>query len=390
MTHIRNKEWGSIRSPGFIVLILAWTLIGTLAYTRHLVLTDGMKGSAWSFLAEWMTCYYCWAILSPLLFRAENRFPLRKSTWKKNLAWLALLGIPTVLVAHALTTGLIALVRLALHQPLPPAAAWTSMLRCELLLQIALYCFTVGSSCLLRNMAELREGERRLSKLALEKSELEASLHFAELETLRMRLNPHFLFNSLQNISTLTREDPVVASKMLARLGDLLRVALRKETLAETTLAAEIDLAKAYLAIEKMRFADRLSVVIDMDQKIEEVLVPCFLLQPLVENAIKHGLRGKQQTGAIWIRCMRQVDRLSLTVSDNGVGLPKERLEGLEMGIGLGSTSERLARMYPGDHTLTIQALPEGGTEVRIVLPLRWNTTPFGREPNETAATAHR
>jgi two-component system, LytTR family, sensor kinase len=131
-------------------------------------------------------------------------------------------------------------------------------------------------------------------------------------------------------------------------------------------------------------------VMFDVEPAVERALVPSFLLQPLVENAIKHGLRGEQRTGVIWIRCIRQSDQLVVTVSDNGVGPPKEKLTELEMGVGLGSTCERLARMFPDQHELSIQRLPEGGTEVRIVLPLRWNGSPAETPLHEDTSTAHR
>jgi LytS/YehU family sensor histidine kinase len=207
---------------------------------------------------------------------------------------------------------------------------------------------------------------------------------------LRMRLNPHFLFNSLQNISTLARQNPDAASQMLARLGDVLRGALRKGAQAQTTLAAEISLTKAYVDVEQIRFADRLSVVFEIDREVENALVPSFLLQPLVENAITHGMRGGQASGAIWVRGIRASDQLILTVSDNGSGPPAERLADLEMGIGLGSTCERLERMYPGRRTLSMSKLAEGGTEIRIELPLQWGETQPVSQSHEFTSSAHR
>jgi LytS/YehU family sensor histidine kinase len=263
-------------------------------------------------------------------------------------------------------------VRYAFSQAPLITDVWWPMPGRELALQQALYWSTVGSGCLIRNLLELREKERQTAHLALDKAQLEGSLRQAELETLRMRLNPHFLFNSLQNISTLSQEDPNTASKMLTRLGDLLRMALQRDTEAETALEDEVALTQAYVSIEKMRFGDRLSVLLDVAPGSEQALVPSLLLQPLVENAIKHGLQGKQKTGVIWIRSVCQLNELVLTVSDNGSGVTTEQLDQLQMGIGLGSTCERLARMYPERHTFSIGKLPEGGTEIRITLPLRF------------------
>jgi LytS/YehU family sensor histidine kinase len=177
---------------------------------------------------------------------------------------------------------------------------------------------------------------------------------------------------------------------MLARLGDVLRAALRNNAQAQTTLSAEIALTKAYVSVEQIRFAGRLSVLFEIEPGIERAIVPSFLLQPLVENAITHGLRGVQLAGAIWIRSLRQLNDLVITVSDNGSGPPTERLAELEMGIGLGSTCERLERMYPARHKLSMQKLPEGGTEIRIVLPLQWEQSLEESSQHEFTTLAHR
>jgi len=381
----------TIGYPGFSVLLLAWTMLGGVAYTRHLLLIEAPHGHILTDVASWMTGYYPWVILSPFVFWLEQRYPLRKASFLKHLLYLALAGAPITCVAHELTLGFNGVVWLLFHVPSPqPSEWWSPMQRCEFLLHQALYCSTVAAACIVRNFVERQDGERRAAQLALEKSQLEGSLRQAELETLRMRLNPHFLFNSLQNISTLTRQNPEIASQMLTKLGDLLRSTLRKGTQPETTLATEIELTKAYVAVEQMRFGDRLSIFFDVEPAVERAFVPSFLLQPLVENAITHGLRGGQQIGVIWIRVRRQDNQRMLTVSDNGSGPPKEKLVDLEMGIGLGSTCDRLTHMYPDQHTISIQRLPEGGTEVRIVLPLRLVEARLEKSTHEIASIANR
>jgi LytS/YehU family sensor histidine kinase len=217
---------------------------------------------------------------------------------------------------------------------------------------------------------DAREAERQASRLLLETSRLEASLRQAELDALRQRLHPHFLFNSLQNISVLTEHDPVTSSRMLTKLGDLLRVSLRGDARPETTLESEIALTRTYLAVEEMRFGDRLSTCVDLEPGTERALVPSLLLQPIVENAIRHGLEPAGRAGVIVIRSRIAADTLVLTITDNGAGPPAEGAAAPRFGIGLGATCERLALMYPGRHTFSMRAAAAGGTEVRLTLPL--------------------
>jgi sensor histidine kinase YesM len=229
----------------------------------------------------------------------------------------------------------------------------------------------VAGGYFFRTLFRLHEQEQRAARLALEKSRLEASLNQAQLEALRARLNPHFLFNSLQNISVLTKQDPQTASRMLIVLGDLLRAVLRRDSQPESSLGEEIDLTRSYVALEQMRFADRLRVTFEIPDEVKQAMVPCFLMQPLLENAIIHGLRGVRKTGIIVVRVAEKENRLVITVTDNGIGPPADA-NAMKIGVGLGSTCERLARMYPECHEFSIRRPSEGGAEVRIAVPLRF------------------
>jgi two-component system, LytTR family, sensor kinase len=373
MDHDFAPRAQSIRYPRLGILFVVWTLLGSLAYARYSLEAGAARGGILLELLGWLACYYPWFFLTPLVFRLEQKFPLGRAKWPKHVVSLALVGLPLSYLAYATAIVLVACVRFAFRQAPVVTDVWWPMPLRELALEQVLYGSTVAASFVIQNLLELREKERQAAQLALEKSELESSLRQAELETLRMRLNPHFLFNCLQNISILSQHDPKTASKMLTRLGDLLRVALQRNSVeAETTLEAEVSLTQAYVSIEKMRFGDRLSVLLDIASGTERALVPSFLLQPLVENAIKHGLRGARETGVIWIRSSREFGDLVLKVSDDGIGLTQTDPTDLAMGIGLGSTCERLARMYSGQHSFSIRGLPEGGTEVRITLPIKF------------------
>jgi two-component system LytT family sensor kinase len=364
--------------PGFGILFLAWTVLGVLAYLRYFLLTGILGRGVLPELLGWLSCYYPWLFFSPLIFRLEDRFPLSKTHWARHVAILAPVGFLASYAAYELTMFLSAMLHLVFHDSVLLPRHWGVMPRAEFGLEQALYWFTVGCGCIIRNLMELRQQERLAAQLALEKSQLENTLRQAELETLRMRLNPHFLFNCLQNIHTLCQQDGKTAGQMLTRLGDLLRIALRRDAQPESTLAEELRLTQVYIAIEQMRFRDRLSVLLDIACGTETALVPVFLLQPLVENAIRHGLQGQYRTGAIWIRSSQRNDQLILTVTDNGNGISEQELATLKMGVGLSSTCERLARMYPERHAFSMRNLPEGGTEVSIALPFK--RQPEGRD----------
>jgi len=196
---------------------------------------------------------------------------------------------------------------------------------------------------------------------------LENRLNEARLHTLQAQLQPHFLFNALNGIATLVRRDPAAAEEMITSLSDLLRLALGQSRQQEIPLAQELDFLNRYLEIQQMRFQDRLSVGRDIEPAALACAVPALLLQPLVENAIRHGLEPSGEPGMVSLRAARHGDRLVLTVEDNGVGLGQGGVGGT--GVGLTNVRERLAALYPGGHEFAIGDRPGGGVTVRISLP---------------------
>lgn len=186
----------------------------------------------------------------------------------------------------------------------------------------------------------------------------------ARLDVLAARLQPHFLFNALQSVSALVDEDPPRARRMLAQLGDLLRDALAEQRDGMVTLAEEIALLRRYLAIEEVRFADRLRVEVDLEPGTEAVPVPRFLLQPLAENAIRHGLAPRPEGGRLRVRARRTGDALELSVWNDGAPLGAR----VSDGVGLATTRERLATTYRDRASLVLRTA-EGGVEARVSLP---------------------
>jgi signal transduction histidine kinase len=202
-------------------------------------------------------------------------------------------------------------------------------------------------------------------------AQLQAQLSDARLLALRNHLQPHFLFNTLHSISSLMLRDVRAADTMIARLSDLLRMSLEDEGEHLTSLKRELDLTQTYLDIEKIRFGDRLSVTFDVPPEALDILVPHFLLQPLVENSIKHGISKRAAGGEILVSASVLRDKLRLTVRDNGTGRGSIVIASHHAGIGLKTTRERLRTLYGDEQQLNLKFLDDGAVEVTILLPFR-------------------
>ena len=210
--------------------------------------------------------------------------------------------------------------------------------------------------------------------------QLEAKLAQAQLQALKMQLNPHFLFNTLNAVSALMHSDPDTADRMLVKLGSLLRLSLEQSREQETSLNQELAFLEGYLEIEQLRFGDRLKVAIEVPKPLLKALVPTFLLQPMVENAIKHGISDRASGGTINIRARVEGQRLCLEVEDDGPGARARSLKhgerggsspnGTGMGSGTGNTRARLQQLYGDEQSFDLAFPPHGGALARISLPL--------------------
>jgi signal transduction histidine kinase len=207
---------------------------------------------------------------------------------------------------------------------------------------------------------------RRFRERELRAAELEKRLTEARLQALQMQLNPHFLFNTLHAISSLMHRDVEAADRMLVRLSDLLRRALDASDTQEVTLREELDFLGRYAEIEQTRFGPRLKIEMNIAPETLDALVPSLVLQPLVENAIKHGIEPRARAGCIEIKADRDRDSLRLEVRDNGAGLPNGNIV---EGIGLSNTRARLKQLYEDGHSFELSGAPEGGVMVKIRLP---------------------
>jgi LytS/YehU family sensor histidine kinase len=215
--------------------------------------------------------------------------------------------------------------------------------------------------------------------------ELETQLGQARLQALRMQLHPHFLFNTLNAISTLVRANPEAATEMIGSLGQMLRLSLDSGAAAEVPLEQELEFLESYLEIEQIRFGDRLAVRRDIAPDIGAALVPTFILQPLVENAIRHGIEPEDAPGTLEIAARRAGDRLIIIIHDSGVGLAGETSASRSKsnGIGIPNTRARLQSLYPNAHSFAVRNSPAGGCVAELEIPFHTEPLP-GHPPKNT------
>jgi hypothetical protein len=303
-----------------------------------------------------------YALLTPFVFLIARRIPLVRGHLARR--------VPAHLVASILLcgawAGLGSLLRWALfaQQAQPTPASVLSWFFTSLPFGVAVYFAVLGVEHAAFFFLEARMRETQAARLS-------AQLAEARLGALRMQLQPHFLFNSLNAITVVVRDrDTATATRMLEQLGEMLRRVMRADRPHEVPLAEELEFVRQFLAIEQVRFSDRLRPVIDVAPGLERAATPEFLLQPLVENALRHGLAKRVSATLLRIEARREGNELVLTVTDDGPGPDAGALESRE-GVGLANTRERLATLYGDRARLTLEPTPEGGAAAVVRLPYR-------------------
>ena len=405
MTDTRHEAGGTggpmtRLTPGEIFAILAfWAFLAVLTAAGLLIdprvaavaamraalrpeLTSGIDTLA---LVE----YGLWAVLTLPIFWMTRRFGGDRPTLERVLAFVVI----GVVLAIAVDALLKVISRQVLPTPTLPPPMLPQVLRrlapsqpvrglfsrFSFLYDFIVYLVVLGAG-LARNyfvryqarLDETRRLEAEATELRAEAAELHAQVTDARLNALRTQLNPHFLFNTLNAVSTLVDEDPPGARRMIARLSDLLRHTLEGDE-QEIPLARELEMLQRYLDIMEVRFQDKLEVSIETDTSLDDALVPNLVLQPLVENAFRHGLALMQTAGRVAVRVVRDDGDLVLTVRDNGRGPAKEVREG----VGLANTRARLTQLYGARQRLALTAAEGGGALVEVRFP--YHTTPQRR-----------
>ncbi len=297
-------------------------------------------------LIDGLGYWFLWAVLVFPLHRITRLLPRHIAQWK-TIALLAGLGL---VVAPFLSLVYFLLLFLLLHKS--PSMIVSHFLVPEF---IRNYIYFGGA-------VAVSYGIRAYQRNA----QLEGQLAKAQLQALQMQLHPHFLFNTLNSISALVRNDPEIADEMIQRLGDFLRITLEHASVTDLTLSEELEFVTCYLQIEEVRFSDRLKTSLDIAPDARNVRVPKLILQPLVENAIRHGIANRPSAGRIDITARRVDGHLRIVVRDDGPGMPGSP----KTGIGLGNTQERLKQLYGNAHRLALENSPDGGLAVTLELPV--------------------
>jgi len=297
--------------------------------------------------------WYLWGFLSPGIISFARRFPLDRNHWRKGLSVHLVAGVGVALLKWWLDN-------LFRHYVLglPRGMLLAFVFHGNLLT----YWIIVAAMQGYLYYQRYRQGELRSVALS-------AQLAEAQLQALRMQLHPHFLFNTLNSIATLIHADPDGADRMTARLSDLLRLTLENDGVQEIPLARELEFLDCYLEIERTRFSDRLTVRFEIAPDTLDARTPYLLLQPLVENAIRHGIATRSSPGVVVVRSTRDDGMLVLQVKDNGPGL--RITEPSRTGIGLSSTRARLEKLYGAEHRFELSNVAEGGMTVTVAFPLR-------------------
>jgi len=326
------------------------------AYSLHM-LEDGAASprALLPLLGLNLVYWYIPALMAPTIMAVALRYQLGRVHWVKQV----LVHVTGVFVYSVLHTAVLLTFRWVLFQEARPPMfptfwnfAWLMYLR-QLDWLLMTYLFLVG---LAHALAYRRESESR----ALDAARLETRLVEAQLQALQRQLHPHFLFNTLNTISGLMRTNLNAADQMIDRLGDLLRMTLHTSGTQEVALKRELDVLQKYLEIEQTRFGPRLQVTMEIDPETLDAQVPNLLLQPLVENAVRHGIVPHLRPGWIAIHAAREGERLKIDISDSGAGLPPDRLMALNRGVGLDNTRARLEHLYPSAHEFSFANLDNG------------------------------
>ena len=371
----RSTWWDDERAfvasrPTWSLIVLAWLIPASVGLLQMVAanLLRGTLGAEWPWALLQIPRWLTWVPLTPIVFYAAERFPFQRDRLARS-AWTHLgIALLIAVVIEVLWLQISFVIQGYLE---PEALARMQSNRAEVY-SVAVLSRLLGDAFIyaaVLGVATTLGYHRRLRERELGAAQLEAQLALAQVQALKMQVHPHFLFNTLHAVTVLIREDPAAATRIVTRLGDLLRLTLSRATTAQVSFRRELEILTLYLEIERTRFHDRLEIAYEVHPTTLGALVPDLILQPLVENAIRHGVSPNAGTGRIEVRSRHDGDWLCVEIRDNGAGLAPGQVR--PDGIGLTTTRARLERLYGDRQELTLANLPEGGCVARIRIPFQ-------------------
>ncbi len=352
------KRWGRIWAISFVL----WTVLAFLSAAGAHVYTSSIGSpESWAQLLAWnIAISFVWSLLTPPVYLLARRFTFERSNWKLMLPLHLAISVTLTILAACLIVWLEPFITWTPEAHLP----YLAHVLARAFMDLQRYWYIVLITQAISYYGKYRERE-------LQSSQLEAQLAMAQLEVLKIQLEPHFLFNTLNSIAALARNDGPAAENMTLQLADLLRFSLDAMGVHEVPLSRELTLLQKYIDIQQMRFQDRLSVEIDVAPNTLSALVPNMILQPLVENAIRHGIGPRRAPGHVRVSSRQVFDELWMEIADDGIGLTRFDGSIPPEGVGLRNTRARLQQLYNHDHRLMLEDALGGGCVIKIHIPFR-------------------
>ena len=343
-----------IRKP-WLVIAAVWTVLGLLSASQHVAFRaySGQPPHYGAVIGRTLLDWYTCAIFTPAIFAVARRYRLDTPGRLKRVP------------IHLLACVSFIVLKLALFIPLANAFGW---LNGEVVFVEWLYADGFALTLVYATVAGARyalDYHERYRERLIKTAELESRLSRVQLDAVRARLHPHFLFNSLNALSTLIHKNPAAADRMVLELGELLRQTISDSAPVEVPLRVELGFIERYLNVMQVRFGERLRVAIDVPAEVRDAYVPNMVMQPLVENAIVHGIGQSANAGEIIVRARRERETLELSVLDDGPGLPA----GSSERVGLRNTRLLLQQLYQEGQSVELTGRASGGVVASVRLP---------------------
>jgi len=360
-----DRPYQRLSSRELLLIFLFWTSLATVSAVSRLLDPRGFGFRVMSpagpialaFIEAWI-----WALFTPLIFWLSSRVSLARSKWIVRIPMIIVVGLAVAMAVYfVLDVARDVIFENALRRGGSVFAPFRDLGRFRFVNQLLVFFYIMAAGF-------AREYFLRDQSRQRESVELQAQLAEARLDALRMQVNPHFLFNTLNAISALVERDPAGVRRMIARLSELLRHTIDRNRSDEVPLREELAFIRRYIEIMEIRFQGRLRVRMEIENEILDALVPDFILQPIVENALEHGVSRAAGAGEITIAARRDGDRVILTVRDNGPGISENVGSG---GVGVANTRERIEHLYGDQGKLMLAPAAEGGTIAEILIPFR-------------------